>query len=91
MAASTSPRRCRSNDSESAKKGPTFSLVSSCHLVASARGSSSGVSRNNERSAAACIMPIEMPRPSDGLVQAHASPSGITPVPTGTPSSTNVR
>ena len=48
-------------------------------------------SRTSVRSAAAWTIPIEIPRPSDGLVHAHASPNGTTPVATGTPSTTYVR
>ena len=38
-----------------------------------------------------CISPSVMPRPIDGLVKPHASPSGTTPVAQGFPSTTNSR
>ena len=36
-------------------------------------------------------MPIAMPRPIDGFVNADASPSGTSPVAAGTSSTTNSR
>ena len=40
------------------------------------------------RSTCACSMPTLRPRPADGFVQAHASPTAAKPVTTGRPSTT---
>ena len=52
---------------------------------------SSMPSRARSRRCWACIIPSVMPRPVDGLMQAHASASSATPVTAGRPSTTSRR
>ena len=70
---------------------PTDSSVATAHSLATRWGSSMGTSRSRSRRASACSNPMAAPRPSDGLVQAHESPTGSTPVTTGSPSTTSER
>src|SRR6266446_3653805 len=65
------------------------SVMESCASV-----SASGLSRCCRRTSTvprACMRPMVIPRPSDGFVQAHESPTLTIPVATGTPSTTKRR
>jgi D-arabinose 1-dehydrogenase-like Zn-dependent alcohol dehydrogenase len=65
------------------------SVMESCASV-----SASGLSRCCRTTSTvprACIRPMVIPRPSDGFVQAHESPTLTIPVATGTPSTTKRR
>jgi len=82
--------RVRSNSIVSRYQGVTLvSVMESC-----ARARASGSSRYCPTTSAvprACMRPMVIPRPSDGFVQAHESPTVTIPVDTGTPSTTKRR
>ena len=84
--ADISASRWRSKDSVAWYQGSTVASVAAANASENAAGSSGPVRRSVSRSAWACSIPMDAPRPSEGLVQAQASATATTPVATGTPS-----
>ena len=90
MIASISACRSRSTSSVARYQGVNSASV----IVSKASASRLGVpssDRTMSRIRTACRSPREIPRPNDGLVHAHASPTARTPVATGRPSTTKRR
>ena len=70
--------------------GSTFSAVATPNASARPAGSSPAT-RSVSRNTVACSIPIDAPRPTEGLVQAHASPTASTPVAIGRPPGQKLR
>ena len=82
--ASISASRARSKATVARYHGVSSRSVASSKASAS-RAGSSPCSRTTARSSAACARPSEIPRPSEGFVQAQASPTLATPAGAAVP------